>query len=141
MEITCSPCEGTGTVSGGETCPTCGGDGKIDLTDPTFRGIPLGDQIAVMGQVWNDLLTNQAALDTKVDTIELSTNVFYSHVILEEIDLTEYSGLSDTHKDTFKIILMCGKVDLNEGKFGRVKLWSWFGAESTTVANLTALLT
>ena len=73
--------------------------------------------------------------------LSLPSNVFYSNEILEELDTTEYNALSDAQKDGVKILLMCGRVDLNEGKTGRVRLWNWFGAESTTVANLSALLT
>ena len=72
--------------------------------------------------------------------IDLPTNVFYSHEILECLDATEHDALTDTQKDGVLHILACGMVDLNDGKVGRVRLWNWFGAESTTVASLTALL-
>jgi len=68
------------------------------------------------------------------------TNVFYSYEILEALDATEHNALSDAQKEGVLTILSCGQVDLNEGKAGRVRLLNWFGAESTTVANLTALL-
>ena len=68
------------------------------------------------------------------------TNVFHSYEILEEIDATEHNGLTDNQKDGVLAILACGLVDLNDGKAGKTRLWNWFGAESTTVANLTALL-
>ena len=68
-------------------------------------------------------------------------NVFESHVILECLDATEHNALTDAQKDGVLAILACGQVDLNDGKAGRVRLWNWFGSESTTVANLTALLT
>ena len=74
-----------------------------------------------------------------VETCE--DNVFESHIILEEFDATEHNALSDSQKSGVLLILACGLVDLNEGKVGRVRLWNWFGAGSTTVANLTALLT
>jgi len=73
--------------------------------------------------------------------IKPPTNVFYSYMILECLDATEHDALTDTEKEGVKILLMCGLVDLNDGKAGKVRLWNWFGAESTTVANLTALLT
>jgi len=66
-------------------------------------------------------------------------NVFSSYIILEELDATEYASLTDTEKDGVLHLLACGKVDLNDGKVGKVRLWNWFGTESTTVANLTAL--
>ena len=67
-------------------------------------------------------------------------NLFRSYVVLEELDATEHNALTDTQKNGVLHLLACGIVDLNEGKAGRVRLWNWFGAESTTVANLTALL-
>lgn len=69
-----------------------------------------------------------------------SENVFESYEVLDCIDPTEHDALTDTQKDGVLHLLACGKVDLNDGKAGRVRLWNWFGAESTTVANLTALL-
>ena len=70
----------------------------------------------------------------------LPINVFDSYIVLEELDATEHNALTDTQKDGVSHLLMCGRVDLNAGKKGKVHLWSWFGAESTTVTNLTALL-
>jgi len=69
------------------------------------------------------------------------TNVFRSYIVLEELDTTEYNALTDAQKEGINTLLSCGKVDLNDGKAGRVRLWNWFGAESTTVANLTELIT
>ena len=68
-------------------------------------------------------------------------NVFHSYEILECLDATEHAGLTTAQKDGVLHLLACGLVDLNDGKAGRVRLRNWFGAESTTVANLTALLT
>lgn len=77
MLITCTPCSGTGS-SGGVSCTVCGGDGELDLTDANFKGIRVGDQIAIMGVVWDSLLTSVAdiegkldAIDTKLDTIDV----------------------------------------------------------------------
>ena len=67
--------------------------------------------------------------------------VFHSYEILECLNATEHDALTDTQRDGVKHLLMCGLIDLNEGKAGKVRLWNWFGEESTTVANLTALLT
>ena len=69
-----------------------------------------------------------------------ATNVFDSYKVLECLDATEHNGLTDTQKDGVLHLLTCGLVDLNEGKAGRVRLWNWFGGESTTVTNLTELL-
>ena len=63
-----------------------------------------------------------------------------SYKVLEALDTAEYNALTDEQKNGVSILLSCGEVDLNEGKVGRVRLWNWFGAESTTVANLTGLL-
>jgi len=77
----------------------------------------------------------------EVFQIDDPVNVFGSYEILEELDPTEHNALTATKKNGILILLACGKVDLNDGKAGKVRLWNWFGAESTTVANLTALLT
>jgi hypothetical protein len=69
-----------------------------------------------------------------------SDNIFESYVVLECLDATEWSALTSTQKDGVKAILMCGLVDLNDGKAGKTRLWNWFGSESTTIANITALL-
>ena len=66
--------------------------------------------------------------------------VFRSYLVLECLDATEHAALTDTQKDGIKHLLMCGHVDLNDGKAGKTRLWNWFGAESTTVANLTTFL-
>jgi len=63
-----------------------------------------------------------------------------SYLILECIDPTEHNALTDAQKDGVLHLLACGRVDFNPGKAGVVRFWNWFGAESTTVANLTALL-
>ena len=68
------------------------------------------------------------------------TNVFYSHEILECLDPTEHNALTDAQKEGVLTILSCGMVDMNVGKVGRTRLLNWFGAGSTTVANLTAIL-
>ena len=72
--------------------------------------------------------------------ISLPSNIFYSHEIIEEIDVAEYAALTSTQKEGVQALLACGMVDLNIGKAGRVRLWNWFGSGSTTVTNLTALL-
>ena len=66
--------------------------------------------------------------------------IFPSYMILEELDGTEYDALSDAQKASLALLLQCGMVDLNDGKMGRVGLWDMFDAESTTRANLIALL-
>ena len=68
-------------------------------------------------------------------------NVVPSHIVLEAIDATEHNALTDAQKDGVLHILECGFVDLNEGKVGITRLLNWFGAESTTIANLQAMIT
>ena len=111
-------------------CEICRGDGVIPSTD--INGDPAGNI---------DCSNCVPTGDNLWGTLELPTNVFDSYIILEELDATEHAALTDTQKDGVLHILACGKVDLNDGKAGKVRLWNWFGAESTTVANLTALLT
>lgn len=72
--------------------------------------------------------------------IEMPSGVFLSCEVLEELDTTEYNALTATKKDGVKMLLMCGMVNLNDGKAGKTRLWDWFGAESTTVAALQALI-
>ena len=123
-EINCPTCEGSGEYPPGTSCTTCGGDGIIEAT---------GTHRITQAYV--------KAVDGKIDTIALPSNVFQSYKVLECLDATEHAALTDTQKDGVKTLLSCGCVDLNDGKAGKVRLWNWFGAESTTVANLTALLT
>jgi len=125
MIVSCGPCKGTGLILE-QTCDLCGGDGKINLTDPAFRCIKIGQLDLLRGQVWSALLTPDG--------------VFRSYLVLECLDPTEYNALTDAQKDGVKVFLMCGLVDLNDGKAGKVRFWNWFGAESTTVASLTALI-
>ena len=130
MVITCLVCGGDGLTSDGESCYQCGGDGEIDLLDDAFKRTKHSQEKLVKGYVWSNLLENTTS----------PTNVFHSYVVLEELDATEHAALTDTQKDGVLHLLACGLVDLNDGKAGKTRLWNWFGAESTTVANLTALL-
>ena len=123
--IPCMICSGDGSVEEGRDCPTCNGDGEI----VAGFGMTEGHRMAMFNMII-ELVTNTAR----------PTNVFDSYIIIEELDTTEYNALTDTQKNGILYLLACGKVDLNTGKAGRVRLWHWFGAESTTVANLTALL-
>ena len=68
MVISCWTCGGTGSVAG-VSCSVCGGDGEVDLLDDKFKQIGLGSQIAVQGQVWSTILTNQADMADKLDDI------------------------------------------------------------------------
>ena len=104
-------------------CSRCMGSGVDD------NGEEPGSCVVCSGEGYSDAYL-----------IDYPTNIFRSHVILEELNATEHAALTDTQKDGVLHILACGLVDLNVGKTGRVRLWNWFGAESTTVANLTAIL-
>ena len=128
MLILCPFC--TEGIADGSTCTYCAGSGKIDLTDYKFRLLAESNFRAAAGAVWDALTSNTT----------LPGNVFRSYLILEALDATEYNALTAAQKDGVRIILSCGLVDLNDGKAGKVRLWSLFGEESTTVANLTALL-
>jgi len=77
---------------------------------------------------------------SKLEDLGLVANVFASYKVLECLDATEHAALTDTQKDGVLHLLACSLVDLNDGKAGKTRLWNWFGAESTTVANLTALI-
>ena len=116
-------------------CKKCGGTGEAqevvvfdDEGNKTYHTPDICDNCKGAGErYWGNLT-------------EL-TNIFDSYAILEAIDPTEYNALTDTKKEGVTLLLSCGKVDLNEGKAGRVRLLNWFGAGSTTVTNLTALIT
>jgi len=84
MLISCTPCKGTG-ASGGVSCTVCSGDGEIDLTDANFRGIRIGDQITLMGIVWDSLLTSASDIEDKVDAMTDSIDA----IIAEQDSLRE----------------------------------------------------
>jgi hypothetical protein len=112
------------------TCPRCGGQ-------------PGGcERCAFTGQ-WRPsesiVRTAVRGILAKVEKFP-DENVFLSHEVLEALNTTEYNALTATKKDGIKMLLMCGFVDLNEGKAGKTRLWEWFGAESTTVEALQALI-
>ena len=100
------------------TCRLCSGEGASPATCPVCGGTNVHEFF----------------------TIIPPTNIFHSHEILEVLDATEYSGLGAGAVAGLNTLLSCGLVDLNDGKAGKTRLWNWFGAESTTVANLTAIL-
>lgn len=119
----CDNCGGDGIING-ETCSVCNGTGQVPLSTCTHAHTE-----------WNVKYLVDA-----IDTISERNNVFLSHHILEALDITEHNALTDGEKEGVLLLLSCGRVDLNDGKAGKVRLWNWFGAESTTVANLTALI-
>jgi len=125
MDIDCGACV-NGVDSIGGSCSLCAGTGLLSLDDETFQEVKIGDIKYFQKQVWLKLLTPDG--------------VFPSYQILECIDATEYNALTDAKKEGVGHILMCGLVDMNDGKAGKTRLWNWFGAESTTVANLTTLI-
>ena len=118
LTITCFRCDGSGIepTNAGLACWRCKGSGLSTAKD-----------------IYSDILH-------RVINITPSTGIFHSHEILECLDATEHAALTDTQQDGVFHILACVRVDLNDGKVGKTRLWNWFGAGSTTVANLTALL-
>ena len=137
MVIDCPVCGGTGVIlydkRPGRSCSVCSGTGQMELVGPFFNQIGEGPFRGVAGKILVDALT-------QLNALALPANVFRSYIVLECFDATEHAALTDTQKDGVLHLLACGLVDLNDGKAGKVRLWNWFGAESTTVANLTALL-
>ena len=109
----CTPCDGNGTRNVG-----------VSTEDSGMEDCPACN---ATGKV-------------EVGILDCGDNIFPAYKILEELDATEHAGLGAGAIAGINTMLSCGLVDLNEGKVGRVRLWNWFGAESTTVANLTALL-
>ena len=127
MLVPCGSCD-EGLDCNGDPCAQCGGSAEIDLLDPAFK--QMANPNVVRGIVWDALLTNTTMPD----------GVFWSYLVEPCLNGTEYNALTDTQKEGVKIILSCGRVDLSDGASMKTRLWSWFGAESTTVANLTALI-
>jgi hypothetical protein len=107
------------------TCPKCNGTGEL------WR-----DQ----GETGNTCGHCHGTGKLTISAIVNASGVFDSYQVLECLDATEHNGLTDTQKDGVLHLLACGLVDLNDDKAGKTRLWNWFGAESTTVASLTALL-
>ena len=120
--IPCVICQGTGQ-DGENPCALCGGDG---LRDAFVQ--------------WGMTEAHQMSMFQIIANHVLAVNVFQSYEVLECLDITEHNALLAGPKAGILILLACGRVDLNDGKAGKVRLWNWFGAESTTVANLTALI-
>lgn len=111
---TCSRCDGNGSYYKAD------GEGEI-LVDPCPSCLGTGNVKAKQEDV-------------------LEENVVYAYEILDATDTTEYNALSDANKDAYKMILMCGIVDLTEGTQSHTKLWNIFGEGTTTRTNLEALL-
>jgi hypothetical protein len=121
------------TLVGNIKCLVCKGSGSIDE----------GFCHACLGTGYRATVAENVYLKSvgdRIDAQTISTNVFESYIVLEELDATEHNGLTDAQKTGVLHLLACGSVDLNDGKAGKTRLWNWFGAESTTVASLTALL-
>ena len=120
-------------------CNSCGGTG-VDNRVPEDAPPITCVSCAGVGWFTKGEKIDITAIMEELSAIRCPANVFYSYRILEELDSTEYAALTDAQKDGIFHILACGMVDLNDGKVGKTRLWNWFGAESTTVANLTTLL-
>lgn len=70
----------------------------------------------------------------------LNVNVLFSYEIADALDITEYNALSAKNKASLHIILSLVFVSLIDGTNSRATLWSLFDENSTTRANLIALL-
>ena len=112
------------TVEG--KCARCNGTG---IDNPTPGGGEPGTCVKCNGTGY-----------VEVSRLFCPSGVFNAYEVLECLDTTEYNALTATKKSGILLLLACGLVDLNDGKAGKTRLWNWFGAESTTVANLTALI-
>ena len=130
MVITCPFCDGDGTYPESQTCSGCGGDGEVDTTNPEVLAMSREAQLTIQYQVLDEL-------ETKLP----GTNVFWSYQIWGATDQTEYQALSAGGKTNYNNIVHMGTVDLNTGTTSRAVLWNLFDSESTTRANLLALLT
>jgi hypothetical protein len=114
------------TIQTYTTCYYCLGTGEI-LGERSLAGDDVCQQCSGTGKM-------------KLRWLDYGENIFPSYQILECLDSTEYAALTAANKTTVLVVLSCGFVDLNAGKAGRVRLVNAFGAGSTTVASLTALL-
>jgi len=130
------------TIESRSICVKCSGVGKwpVDSQNECDRCLGTGmatgsTQKLDVGELYNDL----ALIKAKTDKMP-GANVVYAYQVVEAMDVTEYNALSEAYKAAFAQLLSYGQVDLNEGAIGRASLWLWFGAESTTVASLLALI-
>ena len=73
-------------------------------------------------------------------TNRLKPDVVLAYQISDALDVDEYAALSDANQAAVNIILSMGLVSLAAGTNNRAALWALFDAESTTRANLIALL-
>ncbi len=69
-----------------------------------------------------------------------SAHIFHTYKIVEATITSEYSALSTANKTAYGMIISLGTVDLAVGTATKDKLWDMFGAETTTRANLEALI-
>jgi hypothetical protein len=111
-----------------QTCPRCFGDGSYYRDNP-------GGQILV-----DPCQTCDGNGYLLLSYTTLPQGVFAGYVVYEAIDDAEYRGLSSPNEEYVETLLAPGAVDLNDGSRARTVLWSLFDSESTTRANLLALL-
>jgi len=122
----CVKCSGTGKwpTDSEYDCDRCGGDGVA--TGAT--------QKIDVGELYNDI----SAIKAMTDNMPAS-GVFYSYQVFDVTDIGEYNALSDNQKATFKLIVSCGMVNLNDGP-AKTALQAMFDSESTTRANYITLI-
>lgn len=112
-----------------EVCNRCDGDGEYEI--PQAGGSPIIVDCGSCGGLGVERTQRRDVLEG---------NIVYAYEILDATDTTEYNALSVANKVAYNMVLSCGIVDLSEGTQSHTKLWNIFDSESTTRANLIALL-
>jgi len=151
----CRHCGGDGIYEG-ESCIPCLGTGYVSSLGVGKRLLIINAEAdaikaktdnlpADISTVLNDLADAVNDVMDKCNdifavTVPPHTEVFKAYLIVESVDTTEYSGLTDSQKLDFLTLVSAGAVDISDGSTGRSVLMSLFGAGTTTRANLLALL-
>lgn len=65
--------------------------------------------------------------------------MFESHQIFNATDVSEYLVLTAANKALYQLVISQSHIDMADGKNARTALWTLFGEESATRANLAAL--
>jgi len=128
IRVKCAQCGGDGLVttyldggiSGEITCPTCFGSGKMVIGE-----IDLSDLIEAIGSI---------------EVPELPENVVRAHELFEAIDQVEYDALSGNDEKECDKVLALATIDLSAAGRARAILWGIFDDQSTTRANILALI-
>lgn len=115
-------------------CWQCQGTGEESISGLDEFGNPIVTQETCRKCGGSGKVTNSFLDDLLPD------DVFYSYIVFEATDITEYNALSSGNKTIYQLLLSFGQVNLADGSnaFGLLK--DMFGPGSTTRANLLALL-